>query len=105
MTRAIEWLERAAVVLGFHVERDYMARLPGGTEVRAEARIPGLGGALGMLVFARYSDVMSSVQGLVDAGYGYTVLDEPLAGEEFDLRSYEEMFVDWGASPGGTTRK
>jgi len=33
---------------------------------------------------------------LQNMGYGYSVLDDPLHSEEFDLESYVEMFSDWG---------
>lgn len=98
MTRMIEWLERAADALGLTVERGYEVRLPEQGMLRATARVLHLGGPMGMLVFERYDDVKQVADRLVEAGFGYTILDEPRADEAFDLQSYLEMATDWGWS-------
>jgi len=94
----IEWLERAAEALGLKVERDYEVQLPGQEGIRATARVLHLGGPMGMLVFERYDDAKRLADRLVEAGFGYTILDEPRADEVFDLESYAEMAADWGWS-------
>jgi len=62
------------------------------------ARIRDLGAANGMLIFEKYEDFCELAERLLDAGYGFSVLDEPGQQEEFDLQSFEEMFADWGWS-------
>jgi hypothetical protein len=51
-----------------------------------------------MLLFRTYDEVRDSAQALLDMGYGYSVIDEPLPDEEFYLESFQEMFRDWGWS-------
>lgn len=96
MMRMIEWLERAAESLGLEVERDYEVLIPGERVIRAPVRVLHLGGPKGMLVFDSFDDAKPYANHLVEAGFGYTVLDEPLANEAFDLESYKEMAADWG---------
>lgn len=96
MTRMVEWLERAAESLGLTVERDYEVHLPGHEAVRAAARVLYLGGPMGMLVFEHYDEAKRLADRLVDAGFGYTILDDPRVDEVFDLQSYMEMAADWG---------
>lgn len=98
MTRRVEWLKQAAEALDLAVELDWEVRLPGHKSIRATARVLNLGGPMGMLVFERYEDVRHLADHLVDAGFGYTVLDEPRADEDFDLESFVEMATDWGWS-------
>jgi hypothetical protein len=51
-----------------------------------------------MLIVRSYDDVREDASELLAAGYAYSVLDEPNAVEQFDLKSYQEMFADWGWS-------
>lgn len=72
--------------------------LSGGRHLTSFARIADLGAPNGMLLFRTYDEVRDVSQALQDAGYGYSVVDEPRPDEEFDLASFQEMFRDWGWS-------
>lgn len=65
-------------------------------DVHAQALVPELGGRNGMIVVTRFDELQGLGPKLLELGYGYTVLEEPFADEEFDLTSYAEMFSDWG---------
>ena len=47
-----------------------------------------------MLVIRNYNDVRPYADGLVQAGYGYSVFEQR-PDEAFDLESFREMFQDW----------
>lgn len=96
MTKLEDWLVRACDALRLPIDLGYAARLGDDVEVRSVARIQGVSDRGGMLVFRSYDDVRNFGDGLMRAGYGYTVLDEPRADESFDLNSFAEMFRDWG---------
>jgi hypothetical protein len=49
-----------------------------------------------MLIVRSYEEVQDMLEQLKQAGYGFSVLDEPHPGEDFDLESFREMFLDWG---------
>jgi len=49
-----------------------------------------------MLVIRAYDEVRMYEDELINAGYGYSVLDEPQVVEEFDPDAFREMFADWG---------
>ncbi|SFI82275.1 hypothetical protein, partial [Bradyrhizobium sp. Gha] len=51
-----------------------------------------------MLLIRADDDVRDHVQELLDAGYGYSVVDEPWPDEQFDVTAFQEMFRDWGWS-------
>ena len=104
MSRLSEWLWRACSALGVRAELGFRLVLQDGTEVHTIARLPDLGAPKGMLLLASYDQVHSHSQVLLDAGYGYSVLNEPRPQEDFDLDSFRDMFKDWGWS-GEVTRK
>jgi hypothetical protein len=90
------FLTRACDELGLGIELNPTLALDDGSRVTAFARIPLLGAPNGMLIFRTYSEVRPYVDKLIQAGYGYSILDEPLSSECFDLESFKEMFADWG---------
>lgn len=64
--------------------------------INAQALLPQLGSPNGMIVVGRYEDLSGKADEIVAMGYGYSVLDEPLSGEELDIDCFVEMFSDWG---------
>lgn len=96
MSNLVQWLWRACAELHLPIEPAFRIRLRDGKELATIARIPDLGAKNGMLIVGSYDDVKDYAQDLIDAGYGYSVLDEPGPKEEFDLSSFRDMFVDWG---------
>ena len=89
---------RACSALGLQAELGFRLVLPSGRAVVTVARIADLGSPNGMLLFCDFDEIRGHVQELQDAGYGFSVLDEPRRDEEFDLTGYQEMFRDWGWS-------
>lgn len=49
-----------------------------------------------MIVVTHYDQLCGMAADLVNAGYGYSVLDDPSPTEGYDFNSYIEMFSDWG---------
>lgn len=96
MSRLVQWLWRACSELGVAVELGFKVQLPDKGMLETVARVPNLGAPNGMLIVRSYDDIKDYVEGLERSGYGFSVLDEPRAAEEFDLESFREMFADWG---------
>lgn len=96
MSPLAQGIWRACADLGLTVELRVHLALNGDQGVNAVARIADLGAPNGMLVFASYDEVRSLKDKLLDAGYGFSVLDEPNPGEEYDIESFKAMFRDWG---------
>jgi hypothetical protein len=88
-------LWRACAELGLHAELDFRISLPGGHQVLSVARIAEVGACNGMLIFGN-DEVLKYSDALLEAGYGFSVLEEPGATQRFDLGEYKEMFSDWG---------
>ena len=104
MTLLNEWFERACGELGVRVEFGFKPSVPDAPDLRPVLRIPDFGAANGMLIFREYDDVRKWTQQLDRAGYGFSVLDEPLSREEFDLQSFKEMLIHWGWSGDAESR-
>lgn len=98
MTNLATQLSKACSALGLRAELGFDLSLGDGIEIHAVARIPDLGAPNGMLVVKSFDELKNCSKKLVNAGYGYSVLSEPLQNVEFDLDSFQEMFIDWGWS-------
>ncbi len=49
-----------------------------------------------MIVVNKYDELRGMASELTSMGYGYSVLDDPLPSEDYDLEIHVEMFSDWG---------
>ena len=98
MSQLATWVWRACSALGLHAELGFRLVLPSGRAVVAVARIASLGAPNGMLLFRAYDEIRDHVHELNNAGYGYSVVDEPRPDEAFDMTAFQEMFRDWGWS-------
>ena len=96
MTRLQDDLRRACRELGLVIRAPFVLALPSGKQLAATALLPQLGAPKGMIVVSSYDVLRGSVEELGENGYGYSVLDEPLPGEEYEIDSFREMFLDWG---------
>ena len=96
MTKLQQWLSTACQAVGLPIDLAFVASLESGHEVHCVARIHGLGAPNGMLIVSNFDAVRSHLRDLERAHYGFSVLDEPSAKEEFDLNGYKDMFRDWG---------
>ena len=104
MNRLQEYLARAGNDLGIQVIAPFEITVGAGKRLLAEALLPQLGASKGMLVVRSYDDIQNISNEVTKLGYGYSVLDEPLPNEDYDLESYEEMFTDWGWASESKTR-
>jgi len=98
MSQLAQRLRKVCSELGLNADFGFELVLKDGTKVHTIARVRDLGAPNGMLLLTSYQAVRNCSQQLLDAGYGYSVLDEPRPDEEFDLNSFQNMFNDWGWS-------
>lgn len=96
MTHLQTELQRAAHDLGLKIVVPYTLDIRSGLQIRALALLPQIGAENGMLIVDSFAELKGIANELVDAGYGYSVLDDPLPSTEYDLHSYIEMFSEWG---------
>ena len=94
--KLVDWIERAAQASKLEVQRNFTIVFPNGLLLTSLIRIAGVGGRNGMLIFDSYEVVKAHANDLIEAGYGYSVMDEPGDAEIFDLSALQEMFVEWG---------
>lgn len=96
MLKLANWISLACDELGLKANFGIVVVLGQGNELRVLSKVLDIGAPNGMLIFSSYEDVQAYEDELVQAGYGYAILDEPLVGEEFDLTVFKDMFNDWG---------
>jgi hypothetical protein len=89
------WLD-AGKLLGFAVEAPYQLKLSDGRSFVFSARLPQFGAARGMLLAEHYESFTSAVEALVQAGYGYSVLDAP--NHPPSREDVLDVLQDWGWS-------
>ena len=96
MTNLQIFLQRACQELGLTIVTPFLLTVRESIQINAQALLLQLGARKGMIVVNHYDDLRGIASELQGMGYGYSVLDEPLFSEPFDLESHVEMFSDWG---------
>jgi hypothetical protein len=95
-SRLVEAWRKAAHILGCEIVSPYVVELPSGARVDAPVLVKGFGALNGMLVVTDYAQVRSELAALDAAGYGFSVLEEPDATDQFDVDEYADLLRDWG---------
>jgi hypothetical protein len=58
--------------------------------------VPNFGAEMGMIVVSDPSRIAGLEQAMVQSGYGYSVMEPPLAEEPYDPSDYIDVLGDWG---------
>ncbi len=74
----------------------FVLSLRSGPQIYAQALLPQLGANKGIIIVNKVDELGADPTDIVNAGYGYSVLDDIPVSENYDLDSYVEMFTDWG---------
>ena len=96
MTILTDWLVRACKQYGLQIDIQPVIAMGSDVKIQPIAHIHSIGGKNGMLIVGNYGEVKSILDALSQAGYGFSVLDEPRSKDVFDAESFKEMFTDWG---------
>lgn len=97
-TKLLQFWQKAATDLGLQLVTPFCLMLTPEHELKALLLIKKFGAPNGMLVFSGYDEISSYVDDIARAGYGFSVLDEPLDFEEYSKDEYIELLGDWGWS-------
>lgn len=89
MTTLENWILQACNAFGLQADFGFVVDMGDGHKIRVIARINNIGARNGMLVVHNYDDIHPYAENLIQAGYGYSVLDEPQPDEVFDLDSFK----------------
>lgn len=87
---------RASMELGIEVREDHEVRLSAAPAVVVPIFVPKFGAEKGTLVVSDFDEIKGCADELVRAGYGYCVLDEPRAGEDYAQDVFVDILSDWG---------
>ncbi|MEH6548231.1 MAG: hypothetical protein V7701_17480, partial [Sneathiella sp.] len=99
-----QFWKKAASDLNLQITSPYRFLLSSGRKLEAILLIHHFGGARGMLIFGSYDEVAPYIKEIVDAGYGFSILDEPMESEQYNKEDYVDMLVEWGWSGANKTR-
>ncbi len=94
--RLVDCLRQRCNQFGLRFEENYVAKLPGGILLPSIGRIEGIGAKNGMLIFCNSRTVWAHRKLLAEANFGFSVLSDPIASNEFDAEAFKEMIIDWG---------
>jgi hypothetical protein len=96
-TTTLEDLWRAAAAdLSLDIEAPFELVLPSGARITARVLVKGYGAERGMLLVGRYADVAHHASELLEQGFGFSVMDDPLPGHGYDREDMIEVLRDWG---------
>ncbi len=95
-SKLLKFWQEAASDLGLQLMVPFNLTLASGHKLEAIFLIQKFGTAKGMLIFGQYDEIAPYVDEIVDAGYGFSVLDEPMENEKFNKEEYIELLADWG---------
>ena len=95
-SRLIQMWKEAADDLGLEITVPFDLTLGSGVKLHIPLLLRHFGGEEGMLVLSDYNTVKSISDELVQAGYGFSVLDEPRSEEKYVRQDYIDILIDWG---------
>lgn len=87
---------RAAEDLGFEVTGPFDVALPSGFRFQVPVLVRFFGGPEGMLVLSDFKVVKDRTDEIVQAGYGFSVMSEPKAGDRYERDGFIRVLTDWG---------
>lgn len=90
-----EWT-RVADDLGIDVDGPYDVSLPSGAHLQVPVLVRRFGGPEGMLVLCDYALVKNRIDEIVQAGYGFSIFDEPTIEHGYSREVFIEVLTDWG---------
>lgn len=94
--KLLQFWQKAASDLGLQITAPFSLSLASGHKLEATILIHQFGGIKGMLIFTSYEEVSPFVNEIVNAGYGFSILDEPGDNEDYNKEEYMELLADWG---------
>lgn len=98
LTRLLQFWQKAAADLGLQLIAPFSLLLTSGKKLDAIFLIKNFGATNGMLIFGNYDEIFPYVDEIVEAGYGFSILDEPMANENYSKDEYIALLADWGWS-------
>ena len=96
MTQLQARLRDVCQQLGIRIIIPFKLELMAGHTIWAQALLPQLGSARGMVIVTSISDLCGKENELVKMGFGYSVLDEPSSDVDYRVDGCIRMFSEWG---------
>lgn len=91
----VSYWQQAATDLGLEIVAPFTVNLADGI-LDVPVLLRNFGGRLGLLLTTDYQQLEPFESEVVDAGYGFAVLSEPMAGETYSRKDILEVLSDWG---------
>ena len=98
LTKLLEFWQEAALDLELQLTTPFCLLLASGDIIEAIFLIKKFGADNGMLIFDTYDEIASYRNEIIEAGYGFSVLSEPMVNEKYNKEECIELLADWGWS-------
>ena len=98
LSKLLQFWRKTAADLGLQFIAPFSLLLTSGNKLDAIFLIKNFGATNGMLIFGSYDEISPYVDEIVEAGYGFSILDEPTSDESYSKDEYIELLADWGWS-------
>jgi hypothetical protein len=93
--RLLEIWSEAARDLGLHIQFPFSLVLECGAMIEARFLLKNFGFENGMIIVTDYSTINGFGDEIVAAGYGFSTLSEPRAGDLYNREVFIDMLSDW----------
>ena len=97
-SKLLQCWQKAAKDLSLQLIAPFNLMLNSGYELKALFLVKQFGAPRGMLILEEFDDIAPHMDEIENAGYGFSILEEPFDNEEYDKVGYVELLEDWGWS-------
>lgn len=98
MSILIEHWQSAGIELGIEVVSPFQLVLQNGITLKIDLLIKNFGAEHGMLIVTDYNLISKFTDDIVNMGYGYSTMSEPLPKQLYNKENYIDVLIDWGWS-------
>ncbi|MCG6168924.1 hypothetical protein [Leptospira sanjuanensis] len=96
--KLLQFWQSAAIKLKLEIEVPSSFSLPSGDKIDVAFIVKNFGAPKGMLIVTDYDSISEFTKQILEAGYGFSTLDEPSENQEYSDDGLKELLNDWGWS-------
>ncbi len=91
----VKMWQLASEDLGIQVVAPFSLILSSGNQIKVALLVRNFGANKGMLIVGKNSEINPYTDELIREGYGYSVLGDPRAGEQYSKEVFIELLREW----------
>ena len=95
MKKLVDIWSDAARTLGLDILTSGVLTLDSGKEIYYDVLLKQFGYENGMIIVNDFNRIERETDAILDAGYGFSTLDEPTSDEDYTLEGIIDLLSDW----------